>query len=58
MDQDTYNTALLLSARLRSLRLEAQDIALSRLEHGFESRRERHKINDLQEIHRALFALA
>src|SRR3546814_5861912 len=26
----------------RSLRLEAQDVALSRLKHGFESRRERH----------------
>src|SRR5207342_406128 len=34
------------SARLSepqcSLRLEAQDVALSRLKHGFESRRERH----------------
>ena len=28
--------------QLRSLRLEAQDVALSRLKHGFESRRERH----------------
>ena len=29
--------------RPRSLRLEAQDAALSRLKHGFESRRERHQ---------------
>src|SRR3546814_8879725 len=30
------------SSTPRSLRLEAQDVALSRLKHGFESRRERH----------------
>ena len=43
-----YNTALFCLARgKRSHRLEAQDIALSRLVRGFESRWERHKINKL-----------
>src|SRR4051812_2195194 len=41
-----WNRAI--SDTLRSLRLAAQDVALSRRKQGFESPRERHKINDLE----------
>jgi hypothetical protein len=36
-----------ISKDFRSLRLAAQDVALSRRKQGFESPRERHKINNL-----------